>query len=73
MSNQWSSLPNRVEEGDTQVHSRLLYDHKWDVRASVAESILAEWERFYRLPVPTHLAVGLFACNEGVGRACMAD
>ena len=52
---------------------RLLYDHKWDVRASAAESILAEWERFYRLPVPTHIAIRLFACNEGVGRACMAD
>jgi hypothetical protein len=73
VSNQWSSLPNRVEEGDAEVHSRLLYDHTRDVSASAAESIPAEWERVYRLPVPTHIAVGLLACHEEVGRACMAD
>jgi hypothetical protein len=55
-----------------EVHSRLLYDHTWDVSASAAESIPAEWERIYRLPVPTHIAVGLLAYNEDAGHAYMA-
>jgi hypothetical protein len=37
VSNQWSYLPNKVEEGDAEVHSRLLYDYTWDVSASAAE------------------------------------
>ena len=28
---------------------------------------------FIASQLPTHIAVGLLACHEGVGRACMAD
>jgi hypothetical protein len=67
----WAIMPRSGSAAE--VHSRRLYDHTGDVSASAAESMPAEWDRCYRLPVPTPIAVGLCAGHEGVGRACMAD
>jgi hypothetical protein len=46
---------------------------KWEVSAPAPEKRPAEWKGFFRAAVPTQIAVGLFACSEGVGHACMAD